>query len=410
MSKVLPEIETHYQTFLEKNPVPRFYGDEPLSVYLERFCNSAAKDGGKTELILVENLRISYNHNKMQIPQSKTLTKTPETFKNKINCHFVYYHNVTLKELDAQIDSNLHFKYKKLQIIFNFESFYFGNDKEYFNFTIISMCQLYFNCQACLPFIAIFNRQLTMQKMKNWANISVSHITDYFQAVLLINSNGLSAISPSIVYLNPILNGCHLRSKHLFVPKTSQDFASLKTHYSHCNFNQAVIRVSVNSDFPYCLLNIDPKKGNITTDYSIDIELLKVMMDKYNFSVRYIDGNNSWGALDENGSWVGVIGHILSGKSNMAICEVGRTEKRLEVVDFTTYTFLDQLVFISRSPTKEHTDLLFTDRMSTRLKFFQGASYLLVLLTLTIIYKVHQKLSNNNLPTKLLAVFLKQCR
>lgn len=397
--------------FISENSVPQFYGDESLFVFFERFCNSEPSNGGKSELILVENLNIFYN-NKMQTPQ------TSEKFYSKISCNFVYYHNVTFDDLNTQISTNL--KFKKLQFIFNLKSFYFENNIKFFNYTLVSLSTLYYKCQNCLPFIVTFNHQLTFEKLTSWAAISVNYVTDFFQAVLLSSSKD-SLKLPDVIHLSPTLNGCHLRTKHLFVPKNSKNFASLKTHFSQCNFNQAVKNVSVNSDFPYCLLNIDKNSKKISTYYSIDIELLKVMMSKYNFSVNYIDAQSSWGALDENGSWVGVIGHILTGRSNMAICEVSRTNERIKVVDFTTHTFLDQMVFMSQSPSKQHRDFFLTNQLSVDVKLCQLVSYLLILASLMIVYKVHfQKMKNkikikspyylqqSNLPTKLLAAFLKQ--
>ena len=407
-----------------RNPMPRFIGDEPLSAYLFRFCNSAAKDGGRTELILVERLQtLSPQFNNSQ--KSISSYEKADTLRHQINCHFVHYADVSLANLATELATNRHFRFKKLQLIFNLRSLRFDNF-DLFNETLVALSQLYYHCPDCLPFVATFD--LPDWKLHRWAATSLHYVTDYFQAVLLPRtSKGYKGLPKGVVHLNPILHGCHLKSKHLYLPTSSDDFAALSTPVTRCNFHQTVLNVSVNSDFPYCLFSTDPVTGEVTsTDYSIDIELLKVMMERYNFSVRYIDAHNSWGAI-ENGKWVGVIGHILNGTSNMAICEVGRTRERLEVVDFTTYTLLDQVVFMSQSPTRQQTDLFFSEQMSAGVKLCQLASYLLILAMLMVIFKVHRKLRLRNgkskccgisvkalkcqqrdQPTKLLAAFFKQ--
>ncbi|KAH9401370.1 hypothetical protein TYRP_016754 [Tyrophagus putrescentiae] len=184
-----------------RNPMPRFIGDEPLSAYLFRFCNSAAKDGGRTELILVERLQtLSPQFNNSQ--KSISSYEKADTLRHQINCHFVHYADVSLANLATELATNRHFRFKKLQLIFNLRSLRFDNF-DLFNETLVALSQLYYHCPDCLPFVATFD--LPDWKLHRWAATSLHYVTDYFQAVLLPRtSKGYKGLPKGVVHLNPI--------------------------------------------------------------------------------------------------------------------------------------------------------------------------------------------------------------
>jgi len=68
--------------------------------------------------------------------------------------------------------------------------------------------------------------------------------------------------------------------------------------------------------FPFC--NLVRNNGKIKTEFSLEFELVELLLKKYNFTVNFVDGNDVWG-VEEGGKWNGVIGHVLYGVSNFHI-------------------------------------------------------------------------------------------
>lgn len=62
---------------------------------------------------------------------------------------------------------------------------------------------------------------------------------------------------------------------------------------------------------PYCHIERD-KDGKLTARYSMEIQLLRLFAERYNFRYNLIDANQQWGMI-VNGTWTGAIGQVVYG-------------------------------------------------------------------------------------------------
>lgn len=93
------------------------------------------------------------------------------------------------------------------------------------------------------------------------------------------------------------------------------------------------------------------------------------------------------------------------------MCEVGRTADRMSAVDFTRFTFIDQIIFLSQSPSIKKHDLILSDKISPRIQLISVACFCVIIGLLWNFAKI-QKIPNwkfGSNAVKLYGIFLKQC-
>ena len=61
---------------------------------------------------------------------------------------------------------------------------------------------------------------------------------------------------------------------------------------------------------PFCKISQN-KNGTISAEYSMEIQILKILEVKYNFKSKLLDAKQMWGTL-VNGTWNGMVAQILN--------------------------------------------------------------------------------------------------
>ena len=101
------------------------------------------------------------------------------------------------------------------------------------------------------------------------------------------------------------------------------------------------------------------------------------------------------------------------------MCEMARNQKRLEVVDFGSYIFMDQVVAISQSPKLKQTDLIFNNKIHYSVWFCVLASFFLVAISAHYMTKLtesahvaqlhHRMIAYGTILVKMYAIYMKEC-
>ena len=73
------------------------------------------------------------------------------------------------------------------------------------------------------------------------------------------------------------------------------------------------------------------------------------------------------------------------------MCSVFRTEERLEVVDFTSPTHYDEVVFMSQAPSNYINQWIFFNKISNTLWIATATSFLVVILLLKLNNRLFQQ-------------------
>lgn len=112
---------------------------------------------------------------------------------------------------------------------------------------------------------------------------------------------------------------------------------------------------------PYCIYR-KASNGKYVGQYSVDLELLHILEKRFNFRSNLLHSNDNWAQI-VNGSWTGVVGNIVNGISQIGMCMLSFTPERSRVIDFTTFTFIDQTTFISSSPSSKQVEFIFDSKI-----------------------------------------------
>lgn len=77
------------------------------------------------------------------------------------------------------------------------------------------------------------------------------------------------------------------------------------------------------------------------------------------------------------------------------MCELIRNRERAEVVQYTAYTFIEQVVFISQSPPAKQTGFLFSSKISLNVWLGELVSAFFVLVILVFTFTRNQRIETN---------------
>ena len=144
--------------------------------------------------------------------------------------------------------------------------------------------------------------------------------------------------------------------------------------------------------------------------------MIKILEEKYNFKARLLELSTKWGDY-VNGSWSGTVGDIIRGQANMAICEISiDTHDDTETIDYGTYTFIDQIIFMSQNLALRKNDHLFEhipmEVLSASGMMFLITSFSLVVITKALYYLgvVPHVRSVGFYLMKMFGIAMKQCK
>ena len=98
--------------------------------------------------------------------------------------------------------------------------------------------------------------------------------------------------------------------------------------------------------------------GPSITGKGLFLEPLNILAKRLNFTLKLIPSiDGQWGALDENGTWNGVIGMLNAGQADIAAACLSITEARARVVTFGTVIAEGVVTLISASTSKPEANL-----------------------------------------------------
>ncbi|XP_068211816.1 probable glutamate receptor [Palaemon carinicauda] len=100
------------------------------------------------------------------------------------------------------------------------------------------------------------------------------------------------------------------------------------------------LRVAVGTWHPWTVVTVHDN-GTISA-HGIAVEIFETIIQKMNYSHSYVTADDGeWGRLLANGSWTGMIGMAVEGKTDAVLGPVGVTWVRNQVVDYTTTLYFD---------------------------------------------------------------------
>ncbi|KAI2796417.1 hypothetical protein BLOT_015361 [Blomia tropicalis] len=240
-------------------------------------------------------------------------------------------------ELFRLVGINGQFKLKKRFILFNDESI---QTETIFQQRIKLFEQVYDECYySCLPFVVrLASPQNNLVQVNKW--IGRLNDTSSSLSLTLVIDQPITK-NQNVIYLRPILDGCY-RYPHWFHPNKPIDYQRLRIKYKFCDMNYRHLNVAVSDSMPFCHLIRNHLDGTIKfgLDYMAETYLLQMLEKRFHFYSRLIDANQIWDAKRSNGQWT----------VDFGICSITRSYERSQYVDFTHFTFDDQLKFITLKP------------------------------------------------------------
>nr|CAD2164200.1 unnamed protein product [Meloidogyne enterolobii] len=100
--------------------------------------------------------------------------------------------------------------------------------------------------------------------------------------------------------------------------------------------------------------NVSECKGNNKFEgYCIDLlNLLHERNEEFNFEI-FISRNNQYGARQPDGSWDGIIGHLLRGEADVSVASLTINQDRERVVDFSKPFLTTGISIMIKKPDKQ---------------------------------------------------------
>ncbi|KAJ6221786.1 hypothetical protein RDWZM_000331 [Blomia tropicalis] len=322
----------------------KYYGDIPIEKYIEQYCALPYSPQLNLKLFLIDHYFFENQANDQFVrsPLYKIKCDLEPTFNTQSNI------NMTIAKLNEHFNNDPNIRYKHIQLIIDLTLSKFILNFENFNLIIQTITKFYLKCKFCLPPIVLFDLSHTI--LFKWTKTIVYQLPVRFQSIFLTNKQ-------QSIFVRPIINGCQCIND-LFQPQSKDDFSKLRTTYKNCNFNQTYLSTSVVSlvDSVYCVVKFEPD-GTVIQHYSPDGQLLRLLKSKYNFKLHFNDAKDVWG-FRENGTWIGIIGHLVDGISDFGSCSMMATRVRRQVVDFTDSIYIEQMVFLTLEPSIKKHDFL----------------------------------------------------
>ena len=77
-----------------------------------------------------------------------------------------------------------------------------------------------------------------------------------------------------------------------------------------------------------------------------------LLQEKFNFKYTLVE-DGSWGSNLGNGTYSGMLGRVVNGKSNWSISDFAATEERKEIVDFSSRIYYSPRRIVTRTPNED---------------------------------------------------------
>ncbi|XP_071131796.1 glutamate receptor 4-like [Mytilus edulis] len=117
------------------------------------------------------------------------------------------------------------------------------------------------------------------------------------------------------------------------------------------DFNNATLKVAALPLDPFVFFNIDD--NNQTTYSGFCIDILDQLALKFNFNYEIVSpADNAYGSLEDDGTWNGMVGMVMSNDADFAAGPFTITSARESVIDFTT-TYMEEGIGILTMRPKE---------------------------------------------------------
>lgn len=208
----------------------QYYGDVPLNAFLRQFCSNSSI---KTKLLLIANFQLNAKIHKHQGSNNQKISNYRKVLQS-LNCSHFYLSPISTTNLIQELTQNTHFKFSKIQAIFDFTN-YSVNITE-FKAILGELSVVFSQCPKCLPFIVVLTKSTS--QLHQMSRELLSHLPIEFRCILVDSQTSLT------VFLRPIFHSCALQST-LFTPKSREDFGKLKSN--KCNLNLKMLTVAVNN-------------------------------------------------------------------------------------------------------------------------------------------------------------------
>ncbi|XP_067682733.1 probable glutamate receptor [Haliotis asinina] len=129
----------------------------------------------------------------------------------------------------------------------------------------------------------------------------------------------------------------------------------LKHACDTCGLNNVTLRLGIKQSPGFIVKTII----NGTVHYTgMTINLIKQMAKALNFSYILLEPeDNEWGR-EINGSWTGVVGDLLSGRTDVIASPLAVTAERAAILDFTVPYFYDTSCIVIKTPDNDDTKWL----------------------------------------------------
>ncbi|CAG2166371.1 unnamed protein product [Oppiella nova] len=179
-------------------------------------------------------------------------------------------------------------------------------------------------------------------------NVSVDDINfalkifNDFRSIVIRYETDLNEVA--VAYIRPVINGCHSYNGILYsTDSTVKDKITSNT----CNLNGTQLRVVVNIDLPYC--DLEYKDGKYVLKKSIEMKMIELMAERFNFVYEVVYANQSWGTL-QNGVWTGSVGHLYNKDAIETLEDLTKAAKSSEYSIVTVPNSFYYELFIHNSP------------------------------------------------------------
>ncbi|XP_022243194.1 uncharacterized protein LOC111086069 [Limulus polyphemus] len=161
--------------------------------------------------------------------------------------------------------------------------------------------------------------------------------------------------------------GKWISKRRKLLPGKSNDFFRF-TKRPH--FSGREITVASVHTFPFFAHEYD-SNGNLHVKEGIDLKMIQAFAQKFNFRLRHVPSiDNKFGAKLPNGSWNGLIGMIQRQEAEIAVSDIGMSNSRSEVIDFTYPYVNDQINFLIQAPREKPRALAIIRPFSLELRCF----------------------------------------
>ncbi|XP_076372835.1 putative glutamate receptor [Tachypleus tridentatus] len=116
------------------------------------------------------------------------------------------------------------------------------------------------------------------------------------------------------------------------------------------HFTGREVTVASADTFPFFVHEYD-SNGKLHVKDGIDVKIIQALAQKFNFRLRHVPSiDKRFGAKLSNGSWNGLIGMVRRQEAEIAISDLGMSNARAEVIDYTYPYVKDQINFLVQAP------------------------------------------------------------